>query len=408
MKQVKQLYFSAIFLVFIVFFSVVNFMQAKDDLADAGKDIETIQEKGIGTYVKQIEHVAETEVFGKLYFIEIYGLMQRLMDKQEMNQFEIVSDENGYLNYAEFYEEQDTQVTEYAKRIRRMQETVGENGAKVFFVNPIQKNVRGITETADGFPIADYNPIQDELLTELADNGIPCLDTRETLRHTGLSYQDMFFKTDHHWTGQAAFFVFTDLVAFMNKEYDAGLDPNYFYRNINHYQLENYKNCMLGSMGRDAGILYAGLEDIMLIYPKFPTSVTYTRIMDSGETTIETGSIRDTLISQEEIDSTDIYNTSKYGMYLEELTSAEVIVNHNNPNGPKVLCIRDSYFSPCMEFLTPLCSEIHAIWALGDAPGYEIEDYVKENTFDYIIVELYPGNIEESAFPFFEEPMKEP
>lgn len=402
----KKHIFMVLFLLLLGIFSVANFAQVRRPLLKAVMDTSVIEEEGLGAYVRQVEKVTENHVAFKLYFVEMYGFLQKLMDKKEINQFQVVSDENGYLNYAEFYEDPDHQIAEYAKRIRRLQDAAKEKECEVFFVNPIQKNVRGVTQTNEGFPIADYNLVQDEFLKELADNGVAFLDTRRTLEQYDLPYEDMFFKTDHHWTGQTAFLVFRDIVDFMNERYQAGLDPTGYYRNVNHYRLERYKGCMLGSMGRDTGVLYAGLEDILLIYPDFPSDIVYTRIMDSGDTSIQSGSIRDTLISQEEIDSTDIYHNSKYGMYLEELTSAEIILNKKNPDGPKILCIRDSYFSPCMEFLTPLCSEIHAIWALGDAPGYEIEDYVRTHAFDYIIVELYPGNLEEAAFPYFEEPVR--
>ena len=65
--------------------------------------------------------------------------------------------------------------------------------------------------------------------------------------------------------------------------------------------------------------------------------------------------------------------------------------------------IRDSYFSPVITFMAPMCSRIDAIWSLESSDQIDIEQYVKENRFDYIIVEMYPYNIEDDAFNFFRE-----
>ena len=53
-------------------------------------------------------------------------------------------------------------------------------------------------------------------------------------------------------------------------------------------------------------------------------------------------------------------------------------------------------------FMAPMCGQIDAIWALEEVEDLDIERYVKNNEFDYIIVEIYPYNIvNEGAFNFF-------
>ena len=76
-------------------------------------------------------------------------------------------------------------------------------------------------------------------------------------------------------------------------------------------------------------------------------------------------------------------------------------------HGKKIFMIRDSYFSPVISFLTPMCGRIDAIWSLEDSKELDIEQYIKENRFDCIIIEMYPYNIEDKAFRFFEEDVVE-
>ena len=90
-------------------------------------------------------------------------------------------------------------------------------------------------------------------------------------------------------------------------------------------------------------------------------------------------------------------------MYLNGVQHFDRILNVTNPQRPSVFFIRDSYFSPVMTFLAPCFGRMEAMWLLEDRKELNIEDFVKENEFDYIILELYPYNIGDEAFNFFRE-----
>ncbi len=53
------------------------------------------------------------------------------------------------------------------------------------------------------------------------------------------------------------------------------LDENHYYRDKENYNSIVYPKSFLGSMGRKTGILYGGIDDFTLIYPKFKTNYTY-------------------------------------------------------------------------------------------------------------------------------------
>ena len=101
------------------------------------------------------------------------------------------------------------------------------------------------------------------------------------------------------------------------------------------------------------------------------------------------------------LDQSDLYTGSQYALYLNELRIYEKIINYENTDGSKIFMIRDSYFSPVISFMMPMCGEIDAIWSLEESEQLNIENYVKENKFDYIIIEVYPYNINDAAFNFF-------
>ena len=50
-----------------------------------------------------------------------------------------------------------------------------------------------------------------------------------------------------------------------------------------------------------------------------------------------------------------------------------------------------------------MCGEIDAMWSLENMDELDIESYIKNNRFDCIIIEMYPYNIGDDAFQFFQE-----
>ncbi|MDE5939285.1 MAG: hypothetical protein K2H37_09415 [Lachnospiraceae bacterium] len=341
-------------------------------------------------------------MYGRMEFIETYSYIQALLDKREFNNFSYIKDEDGYLHYASFFREDTNDIEEYARRLRRLQDCVEPKGTKVlFFVTP-GKYVRGETDFRTGMPVNDPDTIVDEMLFYLNRYGVETVDCRKYIPNETLSIQEAFFKTDHHWTIPAAFAATQVLVEQMNEKFGAGLDPDGFYMDPANYESVTYHQGMLGSMGRKTGANFSGLEDFEALWPTFENK--YDRHC-MGVTDVTQHFRGDTTESLMDVDvlleNGDIYSDSQYSLYLNGLRPYEHIVNEDNPDGVKIFAIRDSYFSPMMVFLAPMCSELDAIWSLEESHVLDIESYVRENEFDYIIMEIYPYNINGDAFNFF-------
>ena len=75
------------------------------------------------------------------------------------------------------------------------------------------------------------------------------------------------------------------------------------------------------------------------------------------------------------------------------------IVNKKNPDGPKVLFIRDSYTSTIAPFFANLCSEMDLIWSKGY--GGNIEELLEKNDYDIVFVATWPENLEDESFNFY-------
>lgn len=288
--------------------------------------------------------------------------------------------------------------------MKRMKDYVSPSGTKVMFVVPSSKVPLQDSNLREGLPINDPEMKTVDTLFWMNRLGIDTLNLNLYFPSENLSFEDTFFRTDHHWTIPAAFEATKILVSEMNRLYGVDLDPGGYYLDENQYEKITYPDIMLGSMGRRTGVNFVGLDDFTVLWPKYSLNIDRESLNSIGRASHRSGSILETLILPDFlIEKDNIYGESVYSLYLNGVRPYEHIQNLDNPDGPKILMIRDSYFSPVIAFLTPLCSEIDAIWFLEELEQIDIEDYIKENEFDYIIMEVYPFNIDDAAFAFFEE-----
>jgi len=151
-------------------------------------------------------------------------------------------------------------------------------------------------------------------------------------------------------------------------------------------------------MGKKTGINYSGLDDFIFMEPRFSNEYEYTHLGEEDNEKYQRGSVYETLIDYEHLEG-EIGN--KYNVYMGGLNYYDSVKNIDNTDAPKALFIRDSYASPMMTFLAPLFSQIDGVWCLEDRDDLSVEDIVESNTYDYIIIELYPYNINDEAFNYY-------
>ena len=388
--------FAVVFLGTVFGFAVVNLVHSYEPLSQALAAEEVTPGK--------LEDVITENLEGRMSFIETYSYIQLLLDKRESNDFDYIKDEKGFMHYASFYEEDDERLFEYAMRVKRLQDYVGENGTQVLFVIPPAKYDNTHTKFRSGLSANDPTYLVDGILLYLNRLGVETLDMRESLPNAELTYENTFYKTDHHWTIPAAFYATQVLIDKMKDCFGADLDPEGFYMDIDNYEVVTYQSDMLGSIGRSTGANFGGVEDFTALWPKFPGYFTREYMRDDGERVMREGSFADALLDTDVLlNNPDIYSETLYSLYLNGLRVYEKIVNEDNPDGCRIFFVRDSYFSPVMSFMAPMCGEIDAFWSQEDLRELDVEEYLTENTFDYVIIEVYPYNINGHSFNFFRE-----
>lgn len=396
---VKKYIFAACFLACVLVFSAANMFYGREELAELAEELGEVDSvETLQTWIGSVDGALNDAVLGRMGFVETYGYVQKLLDKREFNNFYYVRGNDGMMYYSSLLRGTSDDLVEYAQNVRRMNEVVQQKGAQLLVVLPPAKILSGVTDVDLSWPLNDPNDRMDRFLLLLQQNGVTALDLRPAMQKSGYSLEELFFKTDHHWTPLAAFYAAGELVEQVRQRFGDDWDPTGFYCDLDNYQQSTYPQCMLGSYGRNAGVVYSGLDDYTLLWPKFETNFTW---FDMEHKESRSGPFERSLLDLSRLQVSDLYSGSVNMVYLDEVTEHDRIVNHENPNGPKIIALRDSYFSPMACFLAPMCSELDMVWGRSSHNDMDFEAFIRESEYDYVILELYPYNLDEKNFDFF-------
>lgn len=351
--------------------------------------------------VRTVNTAVNNNFVGGNTWNEVYGALNEILGKNEENNFAYVRDKDGIEYYANFWNQPALSMKEAARRVKRMKDDLEPKGTKVLV---LLYPTRYDSEWSNGYygiPYQDYNEYADEYLRYLRRYGVDYIDYRELFEQTGKSGEEIFYKTDHHWHTEAAFFAMTKVVEYIKYGFGDDLDPTGKYCNINNYYRDTYKDAFMGSMGRETGELYGGRDDYTLLTPKFETSVRYKDISWSGRQFESEGTFNETLILKTQFEQDDLYERDLNSCYINGVMLVDEIRNDLAENEKSVLMIRNSYSSPLAVFLTPMVQKMDLLWGIN-ASEEVIMERLENYHYDYVIFAFNVDNFDnEDNFTFY-------
>lgn len=351
------------------------------DLSGAGEELTGFidaSEKNLNTYLDR-----------DFAFIELYGGAQRLMGRQILEdadpQYTVVRLTDEVLGFVNLDAEQmDTanrarELIDFARRVRRECEEV-----PLLYVQAPSKYT--VFDLPEG--LYDYSEAEaDQFLSLLEDSYlVDTLDLRPAFREAVESgdyeAEELFFRTDHHWTPLGAFLGFQTLCDKLKEDYDVPIRKEWV--RSRSYSKTYFDGFFLGSMAKRVGSLYAGMDGLELWSPTFATNFTYTVPLSGIK---REGSFSASLLFPERLVDTDYYFDNPYSIYSGDDYLLARALNHNNPEGPRILVLRDSFGCALTPFLAIVSSEMMAVEprAFNSDQDYMIE-YINWLDPDLIIV----------------------
>ena len=193
----------------------------------------------------------------------------------------------------------------------------------------------------------------DAYLNALDYYGIDYVDLRKMIHDDGLDHYSLFFKTDHHWTVESGLWCASEIAKLLNEQYGYPLSGNY---DLENYELITYEGAEFGSQGEGVTRFVADPEDFSIPIPKFETNY---RIEVPNKGVDVSGAMSDIFIDHEGIkEMGENDGGSAYELLMYGNVPYAKITNLDNPNGPKVFMIKDSFSIAVVPYLASSCSEL--------------------------------------------------
>ena len=172
--------------------------------------------------------------------------------------------------------------------------------------------------------------------------------------------EDIYYRTDHHWTSLGAFYG-------ANAIFEAlGLEP----LELSDYQKTTVTDQFFGTTFSTSGVRWVRPDSIDTYIPEDGVHVTSWFGAEPSEGSLYVDSY--------------LGVKDKYSYFLGGRQPLCVIESDKAPDGPKVLVIRDSYSDSLAPFLTERFSEVHLFDPRNNLNS--VKDYVADNGIDAVIV----------------------
>lgn len=308
-----------------------------------------------GQFMRDFETYTTDQFIGRDAWVDLKARTERALGKKENNN--VYFADNDTL-ITRFDQPAADRVTENLNYVNKFVENV--DIPVVFSLIPTQACI-----WADRLPEGAPNASQTDLMAQAqgAVTGAAWADVYTPLMEH--KDEDIFYRTDHHWTSLGAYYGYTGLASALGytpvplSEYTPTVRSTEFY----------------GTVFSSSGVRWVKPDTITTYVPDDGITVVSHTYDSSGNPVEEQRALYvESFLSVKD----------KYSMFLGGNQSLGVVANTNNPDGPKLLIIRDSYADSLVPFLTAHYSEIHLI-----DPRYyhlSVKDYVEQNGIDQALV----------------------
>lgn len=335
--------------------------------------------------------------------IQLYGAFQRFIGRTVVEdaaspQYAVVRLPGGSLT---FVGEGDPDPQAQAAQLKRLQTALAERDVGFFYAQAPSKLEPGAEVLPYGVDDPS-NACADALMEQLEALDIDHLDLRETLAEAGGAWTDWFYKTDHHWSQDTAFTAFQAMAGQLQryrqtlpaaggtKRQAISIDPKL--TDPGSYDVETLPRFFLGSQGKRVGSLYAGADDFALWTPKFPSLLHY----DARPQYDRFGDAAETVLFPQRVEEKDWFGDNPYTYYAGGDYGYAQITNYYNPDGPKLLLIRDSFACAVTPYLALASSQLTTI-----DPRYfygDLLSYVDQLQPDVVVVLYSSGMVRSEEY----------
>lgn len=359
MSKKYSIFISALFCTFIGGICVVSLLLPKQDFSELENrhlqktptlSIKTLKD---GSFMEQAEDYVADHIVGRDFWVSLKSWCERLSGKQENNGVYLAS-EGTLINRIDTPD-----PAALDKSMASLNALTDNVSVPVYFgLIPSAATVWSHRLPA-GAPTADelgiINRLYSQTKAHTVDMAGPLLDHRE---------EDIYYRTDHHWTSLGAFYG-------ANALFDAmGMGPI----SLSDYRKTTVTDQFNGTIFSSSGVRWVKPDSIDIYVPDDGVKVTSYFSSTPTEGALYVGS--------------KLEKKDKYTYFLGG-NQPLCVIETEHTDAPRVLVVRDSYSDSLAPFLTERFSEIHLYDLRYNMNS--LKQYVAEHSIDSVVV-LYSFN----------------
>lgn len=224
------------------------------------------------------------------------------------------------------------------------------------YINP--QFYTGSIEMPAGYDVIDTgDELADQVLGIVREAGIPALDSRDFFADSGYTDNDLYLKTDMHWTTLAALLATRIYAEQIEQMTGVALDTSKI--DLDQFETVVYPDLFLGEYGQQLGECNTGLDDITFYLPTYETDFVRDSIEEDGTPEHAEGDFSEAIVKWDALDNepdgTNIRGYVGYGLVegLEEITNRT-----GDCADLTLLIFRDSYTAPIGSFLSLMVKNV--------------------------------------------------
>ena len=354
MTKKYSIFLSALFCAFIGGVFLISLLLPKKDFSPLeNRYLEkppklSLEALDDGSFMKHAEDYVSDHIVGRDFWVAAKAWSERLSGKHENN--------------GVYFGKEDTLIKrvdnpdmgQLQKDMSYVDTLVGNVSVPVYFgLIPTSAAIWSDRLPA-GAPTADEQSIIDQLYFTTGANTVDLYSALNEHRD-----EDIYYRTDHHWTSQGAFYGSNALLKAM------GMDP----LNLDDYQKTTVTDQFYGTTFSSSGVRWVKPDCIDTYVPE--DGVTVTNYFDGTPTQ---GSLYVTSYLEVK---------DKYSFFLGG-NQPLCIIQTEHTDAPKVLIVRDSYSDSLAPFLTERFSEIHLFDLRYNKTS--LKRYIEEHNIDQVVV----------------------
>lgn len=323
-----------------------------------------------------VEDLLKAKFYAKSNLIDVYGLTQKLLGKNIVGNFEYIKDEEGYLHRLsnDYHEET---INQFCSEMDQLKTILEGKDIPLLYVQFPARELEGFTSFPYPIEISG-NQTMDNILSQLNNSGIDCLDMRNILEESDYTLGNVYYKTDIHPRTEFSIWAAEQIVNHLSEKNQMVFSNKDIVLNLENYNQITSK--FLGNYGRSSGQYFTGLDTFIMYIPQFDTDLSLENAFSNIN---KKGTFEQVVMNgMEENLSFMNYWVINYLQY----PSPYYTINNNRISDNNILIIMDSMGLTTASYLTLVSHNITVVDTRQKGDVDYINYALENNQFDAVIV----------------------